>query len=116
MAEYLKRGATAQAKADADRKVREVVEATLADIERRGDAAVRELSVKFDGWDRASYVLTAQEKQDCLDQLSGQDLKDIEFAQAQVRNFAQIGVHVTEVQKVPLSKWLVLRGNLETAL
>ena len=90
MAEYLKRGATAEAKADADRKVREVVEATLADIERRGDAAVRELSVKFDGWDRASYVLTAQEKQDCLDQLSGQDLKDIEFAQAQVRNFAQI--------------------------
>ena len=90
MAEYLKRGATAEAKADADRKVREVVEATLADIERRGDAAVRELSMKFDGWDRASYVLTAQEKQDCLDQLSGQDLKDIEFAQAQVRNFAQI--------------------------
>ncbi len=90
MAEYLKRGATAEAKADADRKVREVVEATLADIERRGDAAVRELSVKFDGWDRESYALTAQEKQDCLDQLSGQDLKDIEFAQAQVRNFAQI--------------------------
>ena len=90
MAEYLKRGATAEAKADADRKVRDVVEATLADIERRGDAAVRELSVKFDGWDRESYVLSAQEKQDCLDQLSGQDLKDIEFAQAQVRNFAQI--------------------------
>ena len=90
MAEYLKRGATAESRADADRKVREVVEATLADIEQRGDAAVRELSVKFDGWDRESYVLSAQEKQDCLDQLSGQDLKDIEFAQAQVRNFAQI--------------------------
>lgn len=90
MAEYLKRGATAQAKADADRKVREVVEATLADIEQRGDAAVRELSIKFDGWDRENYALTASEKQDCLDQLSGQDLKDIEFAQAQVRNFAQI--------------------------
>ena len=90
MAEYLKRGATAEAKADADRKVRDVVEATLADIERRGDAAVRELSVKFDGWDRESYALTSREKQDCLDQLSGQDLKDIEFAQAQVRNFAQI--------------------------
>src|SRR3546814_18630553 len=37
-----------------------------------------------------SYALTPGEKQDCLDQLSGQDLKDIEFAQAQVRNFAQI--------------------------
>ena len=104
MAEYLKRGATAEAKADADRKVREVVEATLADIERRGDAAVRELSVKFDGWDRESYVLTAQEKQDCLDQLSGQDLKDIEFAQAQVRNFAQIqrdSMKDVEVETLP---------------
>jgi len=90
MAVWLKKGATAQAKADADRKVRDVVEATLADIESRGDAAVRELSVKFDGWDRESYALTDREKQDCLDRLSGQDLKDIEFAQAQVRNFAQI--------------------------
>lgn len=90
MAVWLKKGATAQAKADADRKVRDVVEATLADIEMRGDAAVRELSVKFDGWDRESYALTDREKQDCLDQLSGQDLKDIEFAQTQVRNFARI--------------------------
>ena len=89
MATYLKRGATAEAKAEADRKVRDVVEGVLADIESRGDAAVRDLSVKFDGWDRESYVLTDREKQDCLDQLSGQDLKDIEFAQTQVRNFAQ---------------------------
>ena len=104
MADYLKRGATAEAKADADRKVREVVEATLADIEKRGDAAVRELSVKFDGWDRESYVLSATEKQDCLDQLSGQDLKDIEFAQTQVRNFAQIqrdSLKDVEVETLP---------------
>ena len=55
MAEWLKRGATAEARADADRKVRDMVEATLADIEQRGDAAVRELSIKFDGWDRDDY-------------------------------------------------------------
>ena len=60
MVEYLKRGATAEAKASADRKVRDIVEATLADIEARGDAAVRDLSIKFDGWDRESYVLTAR--------------------------------------------------------
>ncbi len=90
MAVWLKRGATAQTKADNDRKVRDLVEATLADIEARGDAAVRELSIKFDGWDRKSYALTDREKQDCLDQLTGQNLKDIEFAQTQVRNFAKI--------------------------
>ena len=90
MAEYLKRGATAEAKADNDRQVRDTVEGILADIAARGDAAVRELSVKFDGWDRDDYRLSADEIQGCIDQLTGQDLKDIEFAQTQVRGFAQI--------------------------
>ena len=90
MAEWLKRGAAAGARADADRKVREIVEATLGDIEKRGDAAVRELSIKFDGWDRDDYRLSDAEIQSCIGQLSPQDLKDIEFAQKQVRNFAQI--------------------------
>ncbi len=90
MAEYLKRGATAEAKADSDRKVRDTVEGILADIAARGDAAVRGLSIKFDGWDRDDYRLSPDEIQGCLDQLTGQDLKDIEFAQTQVRGFAQI--------------------------
>ena len=90
MADYLKRGATAEAKADSDRKVRDTVESILADIASRGDAAVRDLSVKFDNWDRDSYRLTADEIQGCIDQLTDQDLRDIEFAQTQVRNFAQI--------------------------
>lgn len=90
MAIWLKRGSTAEAKADADRKVRDTVEAILADIEARGDDAVRELSIKFDRWDRDSYRLTSDEIQACIDQLTGQDLKDIEFAQTQVRNFAQL--------------------------
>jgi sulfopropanediol 3-dehydrogenase len=90
MAEWLKRGATAETKASSDRQVRDTVEGILADIQSRGDDAVRELSIKFDGWDRESYQLTATEIQDCIDQLTGQDLKDIEFAQTQVRNFAQI--------------------------
>ena len=104
MAEWLKRGATAQAKADSDRKVRDVVEGILADIATRGDAAVRELSIKFDNWDRESYRLTPAEIQGCIDQLTGQDLKDIEFAQTQVRNFAQIqraSMQDVEVETLP---------------
>ena len=79
MAEWLKRGATAEAKASADRQVRETVEAILTDIEARGDAAVRELSMKFDRWDRNDYRLSAPEVQGCIDQLSPQDLHDIKF-------------------------------------
>lgn len=89
MARWLKRGRDVEAAKGADRQVRETVEGILADIEARGDAAVRELSVKFDKWDREDYRLSGAEIQECLDQLSPRDLKDIEFAQTQVRNFAQ---------------------------
>lgn len=90
MAEYFKRGANAEVKAAADRKVRDIVEAALADIEQRGDAALREMSIRFDGWDRDDYRLSQAEIDAAVDSLSPQERKDIEFAQAQVRNFAQI--------------------------
>jgi sulfopropanediol 3-dehydrogenase len=89
MARYLKRGRDVEAVAAADAKVRATVESILEDITARGDAAVRELSVKFDNWDREDYRLTDQEIQDCLSQLSQRDLDDIRFAQEQVRKFAE---------------------------
>ena len=104
MATWLKRGGGADAKREADRKVRDTVEGILADIEARGDAAVRELSVKFDGWDRDDYRLSPSEIQGCIDQLSTQDLHDIEFAQTQVRNFAQVqrdSMKDVEVETLP---------------
>lgn len=90
MAIYLKRGASAETKATADRKVRDIVEAALADIEARGDAALREMSNKFDAWDRDDYRLSQAEIDACVNSLSPQERKDVEFAQTQVRNFAQI--------------------------
>jgi sulfopropanediol 3-dehydrogenase len=89
MARYLKRGRDVEAVAAADAKVRASVESILGDISARGDAAVRELSVKFDNWDRDDYRLTDQEIQDCLSQLSERDIEDIKFAQEQVRKFAE---------------------------
>ena len=90
MARWLKVGAESAKVADQDRKVREVVERTLADIEARGDEAVRELSVKFDGWDRDNYRLSKAEIESCLAELTKRDIEDIEFAQTQVRNFARV--------------------------
>ena len=89
MAKWLKRGSDVEAIKSADKQVRDTVEGILADIETRGDAAVRELSVKFDKWDRDDYRLSDAEIRDCMAQLTDRDLKDIEFAQTQVRNFAQ---------------------------
>lgn len=90
MAKWLKEGAEPSAVAAINKSVQETVENTLADIEARGDAAIRELSVKFDKWDRDDYRLTKAEIDACLAQMSKQDIADIEFAQKQVRNFAEI--------------------------
>ncbi|RKK02338.1 histidinol dehydrogenase [Pseudoroseomonas wenyumeiae] len=89
MAQWLKRGTDVEAAKSADRQVRETVEAILLDIEARGDTAVRELSIRFDKWDRDGYRLSPSEIQDCMAQLKDRDLDDIAFAQTQVRNFAQ---------------------------
>ncbi len=87
--EYLKRSKPDAERAEDDAKVRAVVEATLADIEARGDAAVHELAVKFDGYDRESYRLSDDEIAAIITKVSPRDMEDIKFAQAQVVNFAK---------------------------
>ncbi|MCK8482440.1 histidinol dehydrogenase [Aliiroseovarius sp. S2029] len=87
--EYLKRGKPEADRAEDDAKTASVVAATLKDIETRGDAAVRALAVKFDGYDRDSYRLTLDEIDALIAKVSPRELDDIKFAQAQVTNFAQ---------------------------
>ncbi|MGU7773528.1 histidinol dehydrogenase [Burkholderia sp. MR1-5-21] len=89
MAVWLKKGAEAEVLKAAAKEVRETVESTLADIEARGDAAVRELSIRFDKLERDDYRLSQKEIDWCVSQLSQRDIEDIEFAQAQVENFAK---------------------------
>ena len=87
--EHLKSGKPETERAEDDAKVRASVEATLKDIETRGDAAVRELAVKFDKYDRDSYRLSEEEIAAIIAKVSPREMADIEFAQEQVRNFAQ---------------------------
>ncbi|ASJ74227.1 histidinol dehydrogenase [Granulosicoccus antarcticus] len=87
--EYLKRGKSLEQRAEDDAKVRQVVETTLADIEARGDVAVRELAEKFDKDSRDSYRLSEDEIQTLIAAVAPSDIQDIKFAQAQVRRFAE---------------------------
>ena len=87
--EYLKRGKSEGERAEDDAKTRAIVEATLKDIEARGDAAVRELSEKFDNYTPAAFRLSQDEIDALIGELSDRELADIRFAQEQVRNFAQ---------------------------
>ncbi|MGB0482559.1 MAG: histidinol dehydrogenase [Alphaproteobacteria bacterium] len=86
---YLKRGKPEAERAEDDAQTRQIVEATLKDIEARGDTAVRELSEKFDGYIPDAFRLTQAQIDDLISQLSERELEDIKFAQAQVRTFAQ---------------------------
>jgi len=85
----LKSGKPAEARAEEDAKVRATVEGILADIETRGDAAVRDLARKFDGYAAPSFRLTPSEIEAAMQKVSARDMEDIRFAQTQIRRFAQ---------------------------
>ncbi len=100
----IKRGKTIQQKAEADAQVQDTVRGILADIRARGDAAVRELSAKFDNWSPADFKLSPSQIQDIIGTLSDQVVADIKFAQQQVRNFAQAqraALRDVEVETLP---------------
>jgi sulfopropanediol 3-dehydrogenase len=86
---YLKRGKPEAQRSEDDAKVRAVVEATLKDIETRGDAAVRDLSEKFDKFSPPSFRLSASEIEAAISKVSARDMADIDFAQTQIRRFAE---------------------------
>ncbi len=86
---HLKSGKSEAEKSQDNAQTRAVVEATLKEIEERGDAAVRELSAKFDGYTPEQFRLTQDQIDALIAKLTPRELEDIKFAQQQVRNFAQ---------------------------
>ena len=88
--EVLKQSKPESEKAQEDAKVRGVVESTLADVDQRGDAAVRALSEKFDHYSPKSFRLTSSEIEAAMQKVSARDMEDIKFAQDQIRGFAQV--------------------------
>lgn len=87
---HLKSGKPAAERANDDAKVRALVEATLKDIDERGDAAVRELAEKFDRFSPPSFLLSQSQIEAAINKVSARDMADIEFAQTQIRKFAQV--------------------------
>lgn len=89
MARYLKQGKPKDEIAQNDAQVAETVRQIIEKIEREGDAAVRELSAKFDQWSPDSFRLTAKETADLISSVPQQTIEDIKFAQSNVRRFAE---------------------------
>ena len=104
MAKYLKTGVGKAELKAAEAKVRQVVEGILAEVEARGDEAVRDLSARLDNWSPTNFRLSAEQIEAIMATLPAQTIDDIQFAQAQVRNFAQAqraAIRDIEVETLP---------------
>ncbi|MBU1274114.1 MAG: histidinol dehydrogenase [Proteobacteria bacterium] len=69
--------------------VRKTVREIIEKVRTEGEAGVRYYSEKFDKWSPPSFKLGEQEIQNVKKQLPQSMVEDIEFCQAQIRNFAQ---------------------------
>ena len=76
-------------KLEEDTNVKNVVEKTLKEVEVNGDKAVRNLSKKFDDFERANFLLSESEVEAAMQKVSTRDMDDIKFAQNQIRRFAE---------------------------
>src|SRR6202521_2795629 len=104
MPRQIKAAALAGMQEEADTRTRATVEAIIADVKARGDKAVRDLSERFDKWSPASFRLGDDEIRALVAQVSPQTIDDIRFAQAQIRNFAQLqraSMKDVEVETLP---------------
>src|SRR3989440_3200305 len=104
MAKYLKTGLPSVESDAANVKVQETVAKIIADIRERGDAAVRELSDRFDGWSPPDFRLSRNEIDSLVASVPRETIEDIRFAQAQIRNFAEhqrAAIKDIEVETVP---------------
>jgi len=102
MATHLKRRIARDITDEIDQKVRRTVEDILADVKKRGDAAVREYSEKFDKW--TPKKLSKADIDTILAKVAPGTLSDIKFAQAQIRNFAEhqrAAIRDIEVETLP---------------
>lgn len=86
---YLKKGMSEENLKESDEKTKEIVSNTLKEIEEKGDKAVRNLSIKFDKWNPESFKLSSKQIKDIVSSIPQQVKDDIEFAQNNIKKFAE---------------------------
>lgn len=104
MAYFIKKGKSDSEIKDADAKIKAIVSDIIINIEKNGDAAVRELSKKFDNWAPDQFLLSKEQILEIIDTVPPQVVEDIKFAQTQIRNFAikqRESIQDIEVETLP---------------
>ncbi|MDF3010703.1 MAG: hisD2 [Burkholderiales bacterium] len=107
--EYLKRAAKTP-EADTE-EARRVVDEMLAEIRARGEEAVREYARRLDKWE-GEILVSPDEIERRTASISHHIKKDIEFAAAQVRRFAQAQRESMQEFSVEVSKGLTAGQRL----
>ncbi|MFC4454267.1 histidinol dehydrogenase [Deinococcus sonorensis] len=104
MARILKPGMNVQTKLSLQDSVQQTVRGIIADIRERGDAALADLSQRFDGWNPPTFRLSAEQIAACMAQVPEEQLSSIRFSLEQVRTFAQAqrdSVRDVEIETIP---------------
>ena len=70
-------------------EVRETVREIIERIKQEGEAAVRFYSEKFDSWSPKSFKVTEDDVRSAKEKLPTTMVEDIDYCQAQIRNFAE---------------------------
>jgi len=108
MAAYLKQGISPEQSNAVDKKIRAAVETILDKVEQDGEEAVRRYSQQFDHWSPVAFRLQPEEIAGLVAQVPQQTLQDIEFAQAQVRKFAEAQRQTIRALEVELQPGVTL--------
>ncbi|MGV6807791.1 MAG: histidinol dehydrogenase [bacterium] len=104
MIRYLKTGKNTDNPFESDKALEQSVSELIQQVATGGDAAVRALSEKFDGYSPESFRLSDSEIQRCIDETPDAVLRNIEFSLTQVENFAKAqrdGLRDVEVENMP---------------
>ena len=88
--------------------VQTLVSEIIADVRKRGDAAVRDYASKFDKAELAVFEVTQQEREDALAELDPQTRADTEFAISNVRRFAEAQLATIQPLEIELRPGLHL--------
>ena len=106
--EYLKKGIDEKQRTENNEKVKKVVEETLHKIEIEGDKYIRDLSKKFDNYSPTNFKLSENEITQLMSEISDEDMEDIEFAQQQVRSFAEAQLKTIKELEVETQPGVIL--------
>jgi len=106
--EILKKGKSVEDVKTEDEKTYEIVRETIKNIEVNGDKALRELSAKYDEWKPESFRLTDDQIKEIVSSIPEQTKKDIDFAQKNIRKFAEAQIKSMSDIEVEMEPGIIL--------